>query len=466
MAIVTGGKHFGQYTYEHWFDNDYREHSPSDLRDRLAALGIGIPDILLPRNGIDLSKWAVVACDQFTQDRDYWAKAEQTVGAAESSLRMIFPEVYLNDEGDVKTQRIQKIRASMNSYLQDSVFAPPRRCCVYLERSTSLHPKRRGLVLLIDLERYDWAPESRPLIRSTEGTVKERLPSRIEIRSGAPLELPHILILMDDEEDRILPALGEIARKNSPLYETPLMMNSGSVTGWALDTEAALTTLAEELENLVRRAFSRYGMPAESAPEAKSRDSLKEEWPFLFAVGDGNHSLATAKAVWEQYKKENAGEADLEHHPARWAMVELENLYDPGISFEPIHRVVFGTEPAELMDYLSVLKDKKCRLDPSNERIIRIENLSPSIATAGIQPLLDEYVKQKNRSIDYIHGENELLRLVSDPKRRPVGLIFPPVQKEGLFKTVAQTGPLPRKSFSMGEAEEKRFYLECRRLFI
>ena len=456
MAILTGGKHFGQYTYDHWFDDEYREHNSFDIHYHLEALGIGIPDILLPGKDIDLSKWAVIACDQFTQDRDYWAKVENTVGGAASCLNMIFPEVYLEDGGgDAKKQRIHNIRTTMDSYMQDSVFAPPRRCCVYLERSTSHHPKRRGLVLLIDLDRYDWEPESRPLIRSTEGTVRERLLSRIEIRHGAPLELPHILLLIDDEEDIIIPSLGEIVRKNSPLYETPLMMNSGSVTGWALDTVPALTALAEGLENLVRKAAARYGIQSPSPGE----------WPFLFAVGDGNHSLATAKAVWEQYKEEHAGEADLENHPARWAMVELENLYDPGISFEPIHRVVFGAEPAELLELLSVLKDKKCQPDPSNDRIIRIENLSPAIATAGLQPLLDDYVKQKGCSIDYIHGEDEVLRLTADRNRQAAGIILPPVQKEGLFKTVALTGPLPRKSFSMGEADEKRFYLECRKLF-
>jgi len=278
--------------------------------------------------------------------------------------------------------------------------------------------------------------------------VKERLPSRIEIRRGAPLELPHVLLLIDDEEDKLIPSLGEIAKKKSPLYETSLMMGSGSISGWAVDTEEAWTLLADGLKALADKA-------GVSSPN---------EQPFLFAVGDGNHSLATAKAVWDEYKKAHAGEAGLENHPARWALVEVENLYDPGILFEPIHRVVFGVEPPELLKALSGLSDLKCGLEASS-RVIRIECLSPDIATASLQPLLDRLVKEKGFSLDYIHGEDEVLRLAADSARRAVGLILPPVRKDGLFKTVAQTGPLPRKSFSMGEAEEKRFYLECKRLF-
>ena len=459
MAIVTGGKHFGQYTYEHWFDHEYEKNIASTMpgiHTRLAALGTVIPEILLPKSGTDLSKWAVIACDQFTQDRNYWEQVKIAADGAPSCINMIFPEVYLEDGTvETKNQKIQNIRNSMISYsYTDDIFAPPLRCCVYIERSTALHPKRRGLVLAVDLELYDWAPESRPLIRSTEGTVKERLPPRMEIRRGAPLELPHILLLIDDEDDKLIPSLGEMARTKPPLYETSLMMNSGAVTGWALDTEETWAHLAEGLESLAGKSASRYG------------DGMlrRGECPFLFAVGDGNHSLATAKAVWEEYKKAHAGEAGLENHGARWALVEVENLYDPGISFEPIHRVVFGARPQELLETLSTLRDIKCKTE-AQARIIRIESLSPEIATASLQPLLDSFVKEKGLSIDYIHGEDEVFRLASDTTRQVVGLILPPVRKDGLFKTVAQAGPLPRKSFSMGGAWEKRFYLECRKLF-
>lgn len=426
----------------------------SDVHSRLEDLGAAIPEILLPKKGIDLSKWAVVACDQYTQDMNYWAEVKKTAGNAPSSYNLIFPEAYLLEkEGDsAKNLRVQQIKSSMNSYIYEDIFAPKRHCSVYLERSTSHNPIRRGLMLAIDLERYDWAREARPLIRSTEGTMQERLPPRMAVRRGAPLELPHILLLIDDEDDDLIPSLGAIARKQPPLYDTPLMMKGGSVAGWALDTEDSWTLLADGLEKLAKKAGKKYG-------------SASGECPFLFAVGDGNHSLAAAKAVWEEYKTNHAAEPGLENHPARWALVELENLYDPGIKFEPIHRVIFGVQPPELLEALSSLKDIKCSQDKQDSRVIRIENLSSNIATVSLQPLLDSFVKEKNSSIDYIHGEDEVFRLAGDSSRQVVGLILPPVKKDGLFKTIAQNGPLPRKSFSMGEAEEKRFYLECRRLF-
>ena len=425
----------------------------NDIQFRLGALGTKVPEILLPHSGIDLSKWAVIACDQFTQDHNYWEQVRNTVGGAPSCLNLILPEIYLHDDSaETRSRRIQNIRSSMCSYSAEAIFAPPRQCCVYLERSTPRNPRRRGLLLSVDLEHYDWTPTSRRLIRSTEDTVKERLPPRMEIRRGAPLELPHILLLIDDEEDRLIASLGEMARKQPPLYETPLMMNSGAVTGWALDTEEALSVLASGLETLAGKSIARYG--------------ASDGGPFLFAMGDGNHSLASAKAVWEEYKKDHATEAGLENHPARWALVEVENLYDSGLSFEPIHRVIFGAEPSELLEALSGLETLECKPSHQASRIINIENRSSAITTASLQPLLDSFVKQKGCSIDYIHGEDEVVRLCADLSRRAVGLILPPVKKDGLFKTIAQTGPLPRKSFSMGSAEEKRFYLECRRLFV
>jgi hypothetical protein len=289
------------------------------------------------------------------------------------------------------------------------------------------------------------------MIRSTEGTIKERLPPRMEIRRGAPLEVPHILLLIDDEDDTLLPALAERAKKAAPLYDTPLMMNSGAISGWALDKEDDWALLAEGLESLAQKAAVRYG--AEDAA------------PFLYAAGDGNHSLATAKAVWEEHKKAHADEPGLMSHPARWALVELENLYDPGVAFEPIHRVIFGVTQDAVLRALSRLPGIICKTEQDKPAVIKIETATAAIAAASLQPPLDEFVAAAGASIDYIHGEEELLRLAADPSRPAVGLLLPPVQTPGLFKTVVKTGPLPRKSFSMGAAEEKRFYLECRRLF-
>ena len=455
----------------------------NDVHARLAALGVKIPEILLPGPGIDLEKWAVIACDQFTQDRNYWEQLRIKTENAPSALNLILPEVYLED-GDI-SGRSRAIHRAMRNYIDTGVFAPARSCAVYIERSTPFNALRQGLALAIDLDQYDWNPLSRPLIRATEGTVSERLPPRMQIRRDAPLETPHILLLIDDEETALLPGLAEEARKGPPLYQTPLMMNSGSVSGWALDSEKGLCLLAEGLEHLARKAASRYG--------------TNDKVPFLFAVGDGNHSLATAKEVWEEYKAAHKGEPGLANHPGRFALVELENLYDPGLSFRPIHRIIFGADPSELLKTLSGLPgfsgqvlDKTIapaeffRMTeeggkegnslglisrPGNtgktEDLVftLIKTRDTGIATARLQPLLDDFVKKQGVSIDYIHGEEELLRLCSDPARKPIGILLPPIEKQGLFKTIAQTGPLPRKSFSMGESEEKRFYLECRKLF-
>ena len=443
----------------------------SAIEEQLAALGVAIPDILLPRAGVDLSKWAVIACDQFTQDPSYWESVATAVGDAPSTLNLIFPEIYLG-EGS-REERIRAIHRSMAAFLADGTLSEPLRGCVYCERSSPRHPRRRGVVLAVDLERYDWRPDSRPLIRSTEGTVPERLPPRMAIRRAAPLETPHILLLIDDEADRLIPSLGETAKQGKRLYHTPLMSGAGDISGWALDSETGWQALADGLMDLHGRSASR------------SPDGL----PFLFAAGDGNHSLATAKAVWEEYKAAHPGDSP-DQHPARYALVEVENIYDPGIAFEPIHRVIFGAALEEVRSVLSQLPGFSSRAAGGTAELSRLvaspaagnryglvgegrcllaETTATGIATGALQPLLDRFMDDTHgtRRIDYIHGEDELFRIAADAagEKPAVGILLPPVTKPGLFQTVARSGPLPRKSFSMGEAEEKRFYLECRKLF-
>jgi len=430
-------------------------------------LGIEIPEILLPQGG-NLQQWAVIACDQFTQDRAYWEKAKEAAAGQPSTLDLILPEVFLND--DDHAARIDNIHRAMRHYLADGVFAAPRRGLVYLERDTPFNRGRRGLVAAVDLERYDWSPQARPLIRSTEGTVADRLPPRMEIRRNAPLETPHILLLIDDEEDALLRGLGERARKNAPAYQGGLMMNSGSISGWLLNTPDAWAFFTDGLEKLTRRSLTRYGDGGQ---------------PFLFAVGDGNHSLASAKGIWEEYKAQNTvSGGSLPVHPCRYALVEIENIYDPAIQFEPIHRVVFGLDFDKALKLLSALPDFSSREIAGREELVRLtaesvkgnrfglisgsryallSTSASGIATASLQPLLDQALHRDSAlSIDYIHGEDELFRLAGGAA---VGILLPPVQKDGFFATVARSGPLPRKSFSMGEAEEKRFYIECRKLF-
>ena len=440
----------------------------NDYLQKLNLSGLEIPEILLPR-GVDMQKWAVIACDQFTQDRDYWERAKAAAASSPSTLNLIFPEVFLADPG--APQKIADIHSNMERYLKDGVFGEPRSGFIYIERDTPYQKKRRGVVAAVDLEQYDWHPQARPLIRCTEGTVAERLPPRMDIRRGAPLELPHVLLLIDDEGDSLLPALGERAKKAAPVYNTPLMLESGGISGWLLDAEGDISFFAEKIDALRERSAARYGGGQS----------------FLFAVGDGNHSLAAAKGIWEEYKTSHPGEMS---HPCRYALVEIENIYDPAIQFEPIHRLVFDLGFDDTLSLLSLLPDfssrqvkdaqeldRLCRLpaeSPAANRIglicenryALIETSAAGIATACLQPLLDQYAKDNPQLIDYIHDEDELFRLSSGGAERPAsGILLPPVQKSGLFETVARFGPLPRKSFSMGHSCEKRFYLECRQLF-
>ena len=430
--------------------------------------GLEVPSILLPQVA-DLSKWPVIACDQFTQDRDYWKRVKAAVGGSPSTLNMIFPEVFLPDND--AAQRITDIHSAMKRYLTEGVFAQPRQGFIYIERDTPCQKKRRGLVAAIDLEQYDWHPDARPLIRSTEGTVPERLPPRMDIRRGAPLELPHILLLIDDDTGSLLPNLGERVKNTTPVYSTPLMMDSGSVTGWFLDAESDMNFISVKFDELLQRSAGRY----------------EGEKPFLFAVGDGNHSLAAAKGVWDARK--SAGGSCLGSAPCRYALVEIENIYDPAIQFEPIHRLVFDAGFDRVIALLSHLPDFSsttvgntqdlskavsgsgfCARPAAGNRFgvvsegryALIETSASGIATACLQPLLDEYAKDDSKLIDYIHDEKELFRLAA--MERAAGILLPPVQKSGLFETVARFGPLPRKSFSMGHSCEKRFYLECRKL--
>jgi hypothetical protein len=454
-----------------------------DLHQRLAHNGLHIPEILFPRPGIDLETWAVIACDQFTQDWAYWEKVRRLAGESPAMLNLILPEIYLGEEG--RTAHIAAIHKAMSAALRDGVFAPPRQGCVYLERNTPRHKGRRGLVIALDLEHYDWAPAARPLIRATEGTVPERLPPRMEVRRDAALESPHIIILIADEKNEILPALGDRAKQAAPVYHSPLMLGGGDISGWFLGDKADWAFLARSFEALAQNAAVRYGTGG--AGEA----------PFLFAVGDGNHSLAAAREIWLEYKAAHAGDPALMNHPCRYALAEIENLYDPAIQFESIHRVLFNISLDDLLARLAALPGFSCRplgggkdgsgsrgslsrlvSDPgaaktrlglvSGDRCVLLETTAPGIATAALQPLLDDLARgggEKPPSIDYIHGEDEIFRLAANPAAPAVGILLPPVKKSGLFETVARSGPLPRKSFSMGEAVEKRYYLECRKLF-
>ena len=437
----------------------------------LKELGLRVPEILLPAN-TDLNKWSVIACDQYTQDKEYWKKAEAAAGDGPSTLKLILPEVYLNSPD--KPERIAKIRQTMKEYLGAGVFAPPFNGFIYIERKTAFGRMRRGLVAQIDLETYEWKPFSKANIRATEATIVDRIPPRKEIRKGAPLELPHIMLLVNDKDDLLVGGAQKITAGagREPLYKGDLMCNGGSITGWGLSSDADLASVTDALNKIA---------DANTAVDGST---------FLFAVGDGNHSLATAKAVWDEYKQEliagGAAESELAENPVRFALIEVVNIYDKGLTFEPIHRVIFNTDVAGLIKTLAQKLDgtvsevaSAAELDAAVkaswadfgfaykdggvQKYVLLKTGIKELAVSRLQPEIDEFLQGSAAEIDYIHGSEEVLKL--GERENAVGILLPPIAKDSFFETINGRGPLPRKSFSMGEADEKRFYLECRRLF-
>jgi uncharacterized protein (DUF1015 family) len=431
-------------------------------------LGIKIPNILLPAQ-TGLENWSVIACDQYTQDRAYWKKAEKTAADNPSTLNMILPEVYLDDND--KEQRIKNIHTTMRQYLDSGIFAPELHTFIYLERNTSYGRTRKGLMVEIDLETYEWKPFSSALIRATEATIPERIPPRKEIRNNAPLETPHIMLLVNDPEHRLVEAAGTVIKKSGrkPVYSGKLMMNGGSITGWTIEGDTENVAVLKSLNDIADKNKAENGST------------------FLFAVGDGNHSLATAKAVWDDYKKTLTLD-EQKTSDIRYALVEIVNIYDEGLSFEPIHRVLFGAAPEEAIEVLknnlggtvSDCKNKQLleyRVKNSKKTLgfiyrhngetiyACLETPVTGLAVAHFQPVIDSFIKNTNGkvTIDYIHGNTEIERLGEEDNT--IGILLPPVAKDSFFATISSHGPLPRKSFSMGEADEKRFYLECRKLF-
>ena len=442
---------------------------------KIEDFGLSIPEILLPKN-IDVSSWSVIACDQYTQDLDYWKRAEAAAAGKPSTLNLILPEVYLNSPD--KPARIEKIRKTMQEYLDGSVFEEPKNCMIYIERKTAFGRTRKGLVAQIDLETYEWKPFSKANIRATEATIVERIPPRMEIRRGAPLELPHIMLLVDDKDDLLVGGTGKAVKSKIPVYDGNLMCNGGSITGWAVESDSEIAGVTEAVSKIAEKNRAADGST------------------FLFAVGDGNHSLATAKAVWDEYKEklvaQGADEAALKACGVRYALVEIVNIYDTGLTFEPIHRVIFDSDVKSLILYLAdklegtvsevagadeleaAVKASSAdfgfayKLDGAQKYVLLKTDIK-ELAVARLQPEIDSFLKGSTKidgkapEIDYIHGSEEVLKL--GERDNAIGILLPPIAKDSFFETINGRGPLPRKSFSMGEADEKRFYLECRKLF-
>ncbi len=430
--------------------------------------GFRLPRICLPRPGVDLRKWAVIACDQYTSEPEYWHAVEREVGDAPSTLQLIFPEVYLG-AADAPA-RIARIQQAMRGYLADGLFVE-REGAIYVERT--VHGRtRRGLMLELDLEHYDYASTSTSLIRPTEGTMVARLAPRIEVRRGAPLELPHILVLIDDPQHTVIEPLGAARGTLSRLYETELMQGGGHVAGFDVD-QTHSRRVVQALRALASpQVFAaRYGVPAGTPP-------------MLFAMGDGNHSLATAKSIWDQAKA-TVGLA----HPSRYALVEVVNIHDPALDFAPIHRLLFDVK-VDLRQALvqSFGTRVTCTDVPSAEAmrarvtsaqgarhvaglvgpgprfaVVEVAEPTATLAVGTFQAFVDELIERGGaRDVDYVHGDDALARLAQ--AEGCAGLHFAGLSKAELMRHVVHDGPTPRKTFSMGEAHEKRYYVEARRI--
>jgi len=431
---------------------------------RLENLGVRFPEVLLPSSKVDPKSWAVIACDQHTSDREYWNQVAALVNDQPSTLGLVFPEVYLEDSES--QERISAIQRAMIQYDRLGLFRTLEEGLVYIQRETEESGLRQGILLAMDLEKYDFSPESKSLIRATEGTILERIPPRVEIRKGAPLELPHIMILIDDQDRTVIEPLESQVSHLEPLYDLDLMLGGGHLKGYNC-TDALL------IEGILR-----------------GLEQLSAQGSFLFAMGDGNHSLATAKTVWEELKAqtlEKSGSLDsLTDHPARFALAEIVNLHSPGLRFEPIHRVVFSGDLSEFLEVFRTDFQAKVKNRPEAEIRHLLEKTSEGQFAVGVISEGNWYLVEFPRSlktlpnglvdkafinireklgrgtIDFIHGWDHTKRALKDSK--DIGFFFPVIARERLFDYVAKNGPLPRKAFSMGDAQEKRYYMEARRI--
>lgn len=433
----------------------------NSAKEKMQKIGCTVPNILLPNEGIDLSSWAVIACDQFTSQRDYWKQVEGICYGKDSTLHMIFPEVYLED--DNKEDRIGWINDTMNYYRGKGVFKEYKDTLVLVKRTTSSGTVRYGLMLALDLEAYSWEKGAKTLIRATEGTILSRIPPRVAIRKNAILELPHILVLISDKKKSVIEPL---VKKNSSLkklYQVSLMLGGGEIEGWAVDEPELLNSVADALTAL--------------------KEGLDKKNPLLFAMGDGNHSFATAKQCWEDLKP-TLSEEERKNHPARYCLVEIENVFDKGIEFEAIHRAFFNVSLSDFdkeiaktckkvnVESVKNLKAVKTFLKKKQSThsfalcsdgkycIYTLEGAKSSIPAGSIQRVIESLAKKAKGSVDYIHGYEETDKLGNAEGN--IGIFLPAISKDTFFDSIVKDGALPRKTFSMGEAEEKRYYMEGR----
>ena len=430
-------------------------YNGNNLNERLFIMDkyFSAADILLPDfDKVDGERWAVVACDQYTSEPEYWESAAKVAGDSPSTLNVILPEVYLSETDE----RVPKINAEMEKYLKDVLISHPDSM-IFLERTQRDGIVRRGIIGMIDLEEYDYNKGSESRIRATEGTVLSRIPPRVKIRRDAPIELPHVMLLADDPEKTVIEPLAERKTEFETAYDFDLMCGGGHVKGYFLP-QAEQERINEALSALItpEKMAERYGE--------------NNFAPLLFAVGDGNHSLATAKACYAELKERLGDEA--KSSPARYALCEVVNLHDEALQFEPIYRVVFNVDPVDVVNELRKYSELLRGNAPAQKVQIFSEIFDSEyeftrpeaqLTVGTLQNFLDKYTEaHPEAEVDYIHGEQSLIALAR--KENAIGFIFSGMEKSQLFKTVLFDGALPRKTFSMGHAHDKRYYLECRRI--
>lgn len=409
-------------------------------------------DILIPNKNVNMEKWAVIACDQHTAEPEYWEQVYAEAGDKPSALNLILPEIYLEDD-DVD-KRVENIHENMEKYINDGTFDEYKDSMIYAERIQSDGICRKGIIGKIDLEEYDYSKGSTSMVRATEATVVERIPPRIKVRNGAFLELPHIMILIDDPDKTVIEPLADASLQK--VYDTKLMMGGGSIKGYLID---------KETQKQINAALSRLADPEEFS----KKYGVSDKAVMAFAMGDGNHSLATAKAYYEQLKKENP-DADMSDHPARYALAEIVNLHSDALRFEAIHRLVYDVDCdkliAEMKSYLGITENECSQyftfVCGGKEKKCFIGKPASGLSVGSVQIFLDEYVKKNGGKMDYIHGIDTVKSLAE--RHNGIAFIFPDMHKSELFPAIINGGVLPRKTFSIGTAEDKRFYIEARKI--
>lgn len=432
----------------------------TQIIDKFKEIGFIPTDILIPKKDINLSKWAVIACDQFTAQSEYWDEVEDYVGNKPSTLNLIYPECFLYENN--REARINKINSKMKEYFQSDIFDEYKESFILVKRTIN-GKERLGLIGALDLDKYDYSKDSKSLIRATEQTIEDRIPTRKQIRKDAILESPHIMVLISDKNKSVIEPIANNTNKLNKIYDFELMKDSGHLEGYLISSPDDFESIYNAL--------------------SKIESSLEPNNKMLFAMGDGNHSFATAKSCWEDIKKSLTPE-EAKNHPAKYCLVEIENIYDNSLIFEPINRILFNVTENEFLSELEKYADgiefetvhcKNCiNLRNKDQNIqgfgyctkdkhvyVRINKPKYSISASTIQKVLDNLI-EKGKKIDYIHGLDTTDELGS--KEGNLAIFLPPIPKENFFNAIIKDGSLPRKTFSIGEAKEKRFYMECRNI--